>query len=208
MKIIDLSHPIYEQTPVFPGTPEVEVEAFATIEKDGYREKAFQLASHVGTHMDAPAHGLADGRFLDQYPVDSFMGSAIILNVPDPSTPEIPADIQAQIPVVDFIILQTGWSSKWGDQAYFKDFPYPSGKLTEAFVKRNIKGIGVDAISVDAMDSTDYPVHKVLMKNEILIIENLTNLSKIPNGIFTLCALPIKFHEADGAPVRAIAIIE
>ena len=70
------------------------------------------------------------------------------------------------------------------------------------------KGIGLDTISVDSIDSTNYSNHLKILGNDILIFENLTNLNQINNDTFVFCALPLKFENSDGAPIRAIAMLD
>lgn len=208
MKIIDLTHPISEKTPVYPGTPIVKTEQFATVKEDGFMEKYYSLPSHVGTHMDAPAHMLAQGRHLDEFSVDNFIGSAVLVDVSSSALVEIDTACLNDIPEIDFILFRTGADRNWGTPAYFSEFCYPSVALTDAIIQRRVKGIGLDAVSVDSISNLEYTNHLHLLKNNILIIENLTNLQAVPDVPFTFCALPVKFEEADGAPVRAIAIVE
>ncbi len=184
MKIIDLTHTISAKTPVFPGTPPVKVKIFATVEKDGFREKLFQIASHVGTHMDAPAHMLAGGRYLDSLPVDRFMGSAIVVDVRNRGGMELGPEVLDGVPEADFILFHSGWSAKWGTPAYFNSYPYPGEALANALVKRGVKGIGMDTISADAADSATFATHHILLGREALIIENLTNLTALPDRPF------------------------
>jgi len=208
MQIIDLTHKINDTTPVYPGTPEVKVETFATVEVNGFREKLFHIASHVGTHMDAPAHMIAGGKYLDDFPVHKFIGSAVLIDVRTYGYLELAADLIENLPPVDFVLFYSGWDRKWGQADYFTDFPYPGIELAKALVSRGVKAIGIDTVSVDAVQNTTYPIHHELLENEVLIIENLTNLQHLPGEVFQFMSLPINITEADGAPVRAVAMIE
>lgn len=207
MKVVDLTHTISTETPVFPGTPGVKIKTFATVEKDRFREKLFQITSHVGTHMDAPAHMLTDGRFLDDFPLDAFMGSAVVVDVRNTANKELGPELLDGISEMDFILFRSGWSAKWGSPEYFESYPYPGEALAEALVTRGVKGIGLDTISADAADSHDFKTHHILLQSEILIIENLTNLEALPDTPFEFYAFPLKTAQADGDPVRAVAII-
>jgi len=208
VKIIDLTHPISSKTPVYPGTPSVQIETFATVANDGYREKILHIASHVGTHMDAPAHMLKEGCFLNDYPAKSFTGKALVVDVRHVTKPELSAQVLDNQPSAEFVLFFTGWSQKWGTAEYFSKFPYPGIDLANALTKRGVKGIGIDTPSVDDVNSRDYPTHHILLNNKILIIENLTNLVALPKQLFRLFAFPLKITEADGSPVRAIAMVE
>lgn len=72
--IIDLSVPINEQTPVYPGDPAVKIAPAGNLERDGYCDHLISLGTHVGTHIDAPAHMVAGGKTLNQIPLDHFIG--------------------------------------------------------------------------------------------------------------------------------------
>src|SRR5699024_4106365 len=80
MKIHDLTHLITPGIPVWPGTPQPVLAEGSTMERDGFRETRLELFSHVGTHMDAPAHMLSSGATLDTLPVSAFMGTAWVLD--------------------------------------------------------------------------------------------------------------------------------
>ena len=108
----------------------------------------------------------------------------------------------------DFVILKTGWGKYWGTEEYFGDYPVLTPDAAKWLSCFKLKGIGVDAISVDCIDSPDLPVHRILLKNNMVIIENLANLDSVPGNSFTLCALPLRTMGADGSPVRAIAFID
>ena len=81
-------------------------------------------------------------------------------------------------------------------------------EVVDFIISSKKKGVGFDTISVDAIDSIELLNHHKLLSNNILIFENLTNLEEIKSNLFTFCALPLKFKNSDGAPIRAIAIIE
>jgi len=209
---VDLSHVIQHDMPVFPGTPAPSLESGASIASDGYREKRLHFSSHTGTHMDAPAHILPHGKTLDQFSIEKFAGAACVLNVRELAGQEIGLtnlhQYKNQIAAAEFVLLRSGWSSRWGSTAYFADFPTLTPEAAEWLVTCGLKGIGVDMISVDPMASKDLPIHNILLKAELVIIENLTNLDRLPaTGSFLAC-YPLRILEADGSPVRAVATFD
>jgi kynurenine formamidase len=210
MKITDLTHTIYSDMPVFPGTEQPIFEKANTLEKDGFQEAKITMFSHTGTHIDAPAHMLSNGPYLDNLEIDHFIGNATILDFSNIKTKCIDVDslkpYEEKIKNVEFIIIKTGWSKYWGDKRYFESFPALSAESAKWLSQFNLKGIGIDAISIDDMDSTTFAVHKILMPRNILIIENLTNLDSISGENFILSILPLKNKDADGSPVRAISM--
>ncbi|MEA4889950.1 MAG: cyclase family protein [Clostridiaceae bacterium] len=106
----------------------------------------------------------------------------------------------------DYLVLSTGWEKYWGMKEYFSDFPVLSEDAVDYILKLGLKGIGTDTMSVDRMNSTDFPVHHKLMANHLVIIENLCNLTPVRGKTVLFAALPLKFRLSDGAPVRAIAV--
>jgi len=208
--MIDLSHIIHPAMPVYPGDEPPNFKKVATIEKEGYEETKIKLYSHTGTHIDAPGHMLKHGNFLENIEIDSFFGEAIILNFDKRKNLLINLDSllqhQDKINKVEFVIIKTGWSTYWGQNQYYENYPHLSKGAAEWLSKFNLKGIGIDAISIDRSDTKNFIVHKTLLAKNIIIIENLTNLDSVKNNYFMLSVLPLKYKNADGSPVRAIAI--
>ncbi len=210
MKMIDLTHTIEESMPVYPGTEPPRIIEATTVEVEGFAEKLLTLFSHTGTHMDAPAHMLKEGICLDQMEVSKFMGKAVLVDTEGISGKEVDLEdllqFKAALDESDYLILRTGWSKFWGTDDYFGPFPVLSQKAAKWVSERGLKGIGVDAISVDPIDSTVLPNHLILLGSGMVIIENLTNLEKLPQS-FSLFCLPLKIGHADGAPIRAVGLL-
>mgnify|MGYP001205402965 CR=1 FL=1 len=213
MKIYDLTHQINPQMSVYPGTDKPIFEVGSSLEGDGFKERRLTIFSHTGTHADAPAHLFPDGKTLDQYPIDSFMGVALLVDVSHLAggqTIEVSAfySISGLLGKMDFLILRTGASSLWGSPEYFSTFPTLSHEAANYLTEFSLKAIGCDAISFDAVGSVDLPIHHILLEKELFLIENLTGLEPLPvEEIFQFACLPLNLAEADGAPVRAVAVI-
>ena len=211
MRIIDLSHPIHPTMPVYPGTAPPSIAATAALDKDGFEEHQITFTTHTGTHVDAPSHMLADAETLDRLPLAQFMGPAVMINLNTVASPKI--DISAlqryedQLHPAEFVLLHTGWNRYWGQSRYFEQFPVLERKAALWLGNFALKGIGVDTPSFDAATSTGYGVHKLFLSRNVLLIENLTNLQQLPHTPFTLACLPLPLQQADGCPVRAVAII-
>ncbi|SHO48971.1 cyclase family protein [Desulfopila aestuarii] len=211
MKIFDLTHPIQSGMPVFPGTESPEILTACTVEEHGFLEKKINMYSHTGTHIDAPAHMLADGFTLDQFSVEKFIGRACIYRHTTRSTRiaiEHLQDLTDQLHAADFLLIGTGWDRYWGQPEYFADFPVLDSATAKWLLQFQLKGIGLDVISADAMDSQEFPVHFTLLGHGLVIIENLTNITMLPDGICSFQCFPLKLRDADGSPVRAVVIVE
>jgi kynurenine formamidase len=211
MSIIDLSHFISPRMPVYPGTEPPVFETGCSIDEDGFLEKKITFYSHTGTHMDAPAHLIDGAKTLEQLPIEHFYGKAILLNrkYSRPQTIDV-ADLEAhrqKLKQVDFLLIHTGWSRYWGTERYFSGYPVLSAQAANWLDELNLKGIGLDAVSADQVDSQNFPIHKSLLRNDTIIIENLVNLEKLPGDPFMFACFPLKLENADGSPVRAVAFI-
>ncbi len=197
--------------PVYPGTEPPTFSTPCTIEKSGFTETKITLYSHTGTHIDAPAHIIPRAKTLDQLGIDHYFGRACRLDLKSVNKPII--DVTDLKPYedfmeeVDFVLLHTGWSEFWNKGRYFEGYPVLSTEAATWISEFRLKGLGVDMISVDREETSDFPIHRILLEQNILIIENLTNLQELPGMAFSFSCLPLKFENSDASPVRAIAII-
>lgn len=130
MKIHDLTHLITPGIPVWPGTPQPVLAEGSTMERDGFRETRLELFSHVGTHMDAPAHMLSSGATLDTLPVSAFMGTAWVLDAGGYEG-KIPPEALDAFPGADFLLVSTGWEARWNTREYFGAYPTLSAGTVE-----------------------------------------------------------------------------
>lgn len=213
MPVIDLTHPIWEGMPVYPGTESPRLSEGSSYEKDGFRETLLCLYSHTGTHMDAPNHLFAERKTLDQVSVDSFVGPAIVIDCTEKQAGDI-ITMENLLPQwekveqAEFLLFYTGWSRFWGSDSYFGDYPVLDGSVIDYVIGSGKKGVGLDVIGLDPITQVDLPRHKrLLSQSDTLIIENLTNLDQLGDELVTLVALPLKFQQSDGAPTRVIACV-
>lgn len=217
MPIIDLTHPLDPTTPVFPDYPAVGVtilEAIGVSTPVGRRalnSSQVTVGLHCGTHVDAPTHFYNARPTIEQMTLEKCVGPALLVDL-TPKT--LPA--HSMIDVVDLtgygeqlretgkVILKTGWAQRWGDPAYFTEHPVMTGEAAQFLVDCGVHLIGVDTPSVDR---PPFPAHLVLLENQVVILENLTNLDALPTPHFQLVALPLKLTGREASPVRAIAIL-
>ena len=157
-----------------------------------------------------------NAKSIDQFPIDKFVGNAIV--IPCQYKTEITLEylhtFEEKIAQIDFILFFTGWQYKWNTQAYFDDSPTPTIEAAKWLTKFKLKGIGFDSFSVDKIISAhtvteeNLPNHHILLAKEILLIENLTNLDKLPDSPFSFQCIPLNIENADGSPIRAMAKID
>ena len=213
MKVIDLTHTIAADMPVYPGTEPPVLTTANTYEKDGFKETLLHLYSHTGTHMDAPHHIFPDGTALDEFGASEFVGQGLVIDATDvPAGRRIDFSHvqknQERADKAEFLIFRTGWEQYWGQAAYFGEFPVISGDIADYLLETGKKGIGLDTISLDPIaDDALTMHHKFLAPDRTVIIENLCNLARLGSDLFLFAALPLKFLRSDGAPVRAVGIL-
>lgn len=208
-RIVDLSHPLTTGMPVYPGDPEVAITPATTIAKDGFNVLHVQMGSQSGTHVDAPFHFIDDGARIDRVALDRFVGHAVLADVRGLGphgvigTEMIPARPEG----VTLLLLHTGWSTHWGSEHYFAH-PSLSAEAAQRIVEEGYRLVAIDALSVDstARGDHDFPAHMIILGEGIPICENLTGLDQIdwPNPVVSV--LPLRLADADGAPLRAIAM--
>ncbi|NMW20454.1 MAG: cyclase family protein [Chlorobiaceae bacterium] len=211
MRMIDLSQTIEHGMPSYPGTPGPQFQSLSSIETHGYAEQQLTLSSHTGTHIDLPSHILPGGCSLDDLTLDRFTGNGIAIDLRGSVGGVITVGaLQAfgtQIEECDFLLLCSGWSNYWGNPEYYEGYPVLSADAALWLTEFHLKGIGVDMISVDAPDSVDFPVHRQLLESDILIIENLADLSPLMHSPFHFYCFPLKIAKAEASPVRAAAFV-
>lgn len=208
MRIIDLSQAHDNEMSQFPGTPQVEIKQICNYDPDGFRLTDLHTVVHAGTHCDAPAHYIEGGKMIDEIPLDSFIGEAIIIDVDVKDGREIPASILEgkDVRKGDILLFRTNMSKYWKQEEYITAYPYLSVGLAEKLIEIGVKAIGMDALSPDPVDSDR--VHKIILGAGIIFIENLNNLDKIDVERFHFSAAPILDANAEGGIARAYAILE
>lgn len=200
MKLVDLSIVINEQTPVYPGDPAIKIEPAGVLEKDGFQDHQISFGNHIGTHVDAPSHMFAGGRTLDQIPLNRFTGRGVYIRIEGQYDLEKIKAVPLQ--KNDIILFHTGFSDRLYEPDYYKNYPAVTKGVAHYLVAKKVKMVGVDTGGIDH----DFSVHKILLMNEILILENLTNLATLAGREFKVFAFPIRL-QLDGAPVRVVAEI-
>ncbi len=208
--IIDLSIPLTEDTPVYPGDSLPQIIPASSLEKEGYNLHQLRITTHTGTHLDAPAHLLAGGLTLDRLDLSLFAAEGVVVPVPGKQPGEeitlndLPGPDKLLSPGMA-VLFHTGWSKKAGCKQYYRH-PYLSEEACQYLLGQGIRTFGIDTISIDPPDSTDFPVHRLIAANEGVIIENLANLEKVTFPHPLILCLPLPLKSSDGSPVRAVAL--
>lgn len=214
MKLIDLSFPLEHGQLNFPFDPKISVLVHNTVDSIGYNMTQVSLATHQGTHLDAPFHFYDDGKTIDQMRLDQFYGPAHLVDLApgsalEPSTPltvEMFEPHAAKFTPGAKIIYRTGWDRKFGTPEYFSAFPTLTLDAARWIAEKQIGMIGMDTPT----PSVDWKeCHLILLAPgvELVIVEGLTRLEQLPES-FTFMGFPLNIKGRDGSPIRAVAAIE
>ena len=230
--MIDISFPIDESVARLTATFRESDDAYSRVftafsitplfdyEKDNFSMQKISLPTHTPytAHLDAPYHEIKSGKTIDQMPVESFVGDAIVLDARNRTgrvvTPDVVRGQLDRIRKNDAVLIRTDWDKKFGTGDYYKNSPFISMELAKIFVEKKIRCVGIDfPIPEDTgrrernePDAEKPVVHYLLLGNEIYIIESMANFHKISQERTFLVTLPLNIVGADGFPVRAVAI--
>jgi arylformamidase len=210
MRLIDLTHPLRDGLPSFPGDPPLSIKPAGTIETTRCNNSQIEMGSHQGTHLDAMFHFVADGRTLDQMPLEWFYGPARVVRLPREADTEITAQDLAEherfLTAGARIIIATGWEREFGTERFFTDFPSMTQEAARYLASRKLRLIGMD---MPTPSKDFYEVHHILLGAgvEMVIVESLANLDALPlDEEFTFIGFPLNFAGRDGSPIRAVAL--
>lgn len=209
-KIVDLSHPLTEKTPVYPGDPVPRISVATTIANEGYNLFDVCLGSQTGSHVDAPYHFSDRGATVDRMDLAHFMGNGLIIDVSyKESNQEITlAEIEkyaGRIKEADIVLFRTDWYRKAGKPEFY-EHPYLSKAGGEYLLAHGIRTAGIDAINLDRTGGTEFPIHDMYAAAGGVIAENLANFDRVDFAAPFIIFLPLKLIGCDGSPVRAVAV--
>lgn len=212
VKSVDLTLTISQDIPSFPGSPKPHFIPWAEIRKEKYNLEMLFLSTHTGTHVDAPYHFIKNGKKIHQVEPERFLCDAILIRVKGVPNYRITKNDIVQfeskngsIPAGSAVIFHTGWNEKLSKTGFFERNPGLSAPAARYLSSKKINLVGIDSPSIDVGSDDSFSAHKILLKSDVLILENLCNLDKIKKTHFGIIALPLKIRGATGSPVRAIA---
>ena len=226
-RVIDLSYAINEKLVPWPGDEKwFEAKVNASVEKNGYFTRSFWMLEHYGTHLDAPAHFPPGKTTVDQIPAKQLFGPAAVLDVRADAAKDADYQLPAarveewekrhgRIPAGAIVLLRTGWASRWPDAQRYRNqdaqgemhFPGFSVESAKMLIERRVSGLGCDTMSIDCGASADFAVHHLTLGSGLYHLENLADLSALPETGAFLVAAPIKLEGGSGGPVRVFALL-
>jgi arylformamidase len=221
--LIDLTRLLEAGIPTYPTHPKFFQMRWCSM-GDPAEMNQLVLGEHTGTHLDAPSHFVREGparKHIHELPLDSFLGRCIKLRFgPFSSTNQqvTASDIRnwekanVAVEAGDVVLIDFQWERYWKPGAegfaFLQSWPGLSADAADYLTAKRVKLVGTDCISLDPGDGGDgkLAAHYTLLPNGVLILENVSNLQKLPTLSFFM-ALPLKIDNGTGSPVRAVAFV-
>lgn len=209
MQIYDVSVPLSATTPTYPGDPGIEIKQWLTLANgDHANVSLLHFGVHSGTHVDAPAHFIEGGAKVDSLPLQSLIGAAQVVEVPDDVKVINESFVAANCgQKCQRILFKTRNSNFWNtpEQGFRTDYTFIDPSAARVLVESGIKLVGIDYLSVEQFRSDKFETHHILLSNRVVILEGL-DLREVAAGPYELICLPLKIAggNGDGAPARTI----
>ena len=206
MVIFDISIGIDENLPLWPGDPELRLHWAANIEQgDLVNLTELSMSIHTGTHIDAPLHFLPNGKPIDSLSLNVFMGEAQVVAIPQ-DVNLITVNILQDVCEINAarILFKTKNSQLWETSKFQQDYVALEASAAQWLVDQGVQLVGIDYLSI-APFKDPAPTHKILLSNNVVIVESL-DLRSVEPGLYTLICLPLKLVGREAAPARAILL--
>ena len=193
--------------PVYEGDPGVKIEPWSAFAKgDSANVSMLNFGAHTGTHVDAPAHFIEGANTIDKLPLETLIGPARVIRVPDDVLEIDPTFLTGcDLDGVERVIFHTRNSAFWNGEGFRKDYTHLLPEAAELLVERGVKLVGTDYLSIEKFHSGHHRTHLTLLRKNVVIVEGLI-LSDVPPGDYELICLPLKIADGagDGAPARVV----
>lgn len=203
-RIYDITVPLSATLTVYPGDPTVNITPVTRLAKgDVANISHLALGSHSGTHLDVPRHFFAQGDSLDRLDLNTLIGPVRVVAVRGQHPITVDVLQTLELGTAQRILFKTRNSHLWERPDFHPDYIALTASAAHYLVARGVKLVGIDYLSVDAYEANDFPVHRILLGANVLILEGL-DLRAVPAGDYELIALPLRVQDGDGAPARVI----
>ena len=167
------------------------------------------MVANTGTYLDSPFHRFENGKDLSELPLTSLAGLDGVLIRAIKAGRQITRNAFTGLELRGkAVLVQTGWDTHWRTDAYFEGHPFLTEDAALFLAESGAKLVGIDSYNIDDTSDERRPVHTILLRKEIPIVEHMTNLDKLPGGSFSFFAVPPKVRLFGTFPVRAFASID
>lgn len=206
MNYIDISLAVSKNIPVWPGSPAPDVRLYQSMsEGSPSNNSMLSMELHGGTHFDAPLHFLPQGKSSDTSDLMSFLGVCYVADVSGSRVISDETLENAAIPNTERLLIKTGNSALYAEKQFSKTYAALDESAARWILKRNMRLVGFDYLSIECFENDGFSVHKLLLQHDVIILEGL-NLHEVVPGVYTLLALPLRLQGTEAAPVRAILL--
>jgi arylformamidase len=204
-RFLDISLPIVSGGLIYPNNPPIEVaSASAMAAGASSNSSRISFGSHTATHVDAQHHMIDGGWTVDAMRLETLIGPALVVRFPDDVMSITAAHLEGvDLEGVERILFATRNSGFNRDREFRKDYTFVAPDAAEVLVKRGVKLVGVDYLSIEQFKSGHHKTHKTLLGAGVIIVEGLS-FTGVPAGTYELICLPLSLPGLDGAPARAV----
>jgi arylformamidase len=217
LRFVDLSQPLYDGAPNCPKHPVPKSVRTSDHDVSGWRMEVLTVASHTGSHVDAPLHKIAGGESITAMPLESFAGLARIVDLRplEPNTPIGPERLKQPLNELspgEIVLLCTGWGElRERSDLWLYQSPYLEPEGARWLVERGVRGVGIDHYSIGGIrDPINSETHTALLGAGVWIVEELRfppeALALAPP--VTFLALPVHLRDHSGAFCRPVILLD
>ena len=217
VSFVDLSHVVEHGMMTYPGLPAPVISDHLSrqaseahyAEGTTFQIGEIAMVANTGTYVDAPFHRYADGRDLSELELSSLAHlDAVVVRVRE-SVRRLGPDLFEPLDVANkAVLVDTGWDVKWGTPASFEGHPFLTREAAEHLRDAGATLVGIDSLNIEDTEDGTRPVHSILLRAEIPVVEHLRGLSQVPDDGFYFYAVPVKVCRFGSFPVRAFALID
>jgi len=203
MKHYDISPIISPSTAVFPGDTPFSLKTNKDYKNgDSYSLKSITTTTHIGAHTDAPYHYNKHGDTIEKRDLNYYLGGCQVIEIENQK--HITPDHIKHISITQKRVLFK--TNSYPDpQTFNENFTALTPELIQWLANKEVITIGIDTPSIDVFDSKSLETHQAVFDHDMAIVEGIV-LSEVPEGEYTLIALPLKLQDADSSPVRAVLL--
>ena len=213
---IDLSHVVEHGLVTYKGLPAPLICDYLSREESRSHYSAgtefqigkIEMVANTGTYLDSPFHRYADGKDLSQLDLASLacLEGLVIRTGGQAKRALTAGDFTRREVRGKAVLVHTGWDRHWKTDQYFEDHPFLTGEAACYLAEMGAALVGIDSYNIDDTDDGTRPVHSVLLKAGIPIVEHLCGLDGLPDDGFHFSAVPVKVKGFGTFPVRAFAV--
>ena len=216
VNFVDLSHTIESGMITYKGLPAPLICDYLSRERSRelyesgteFQIGRIEMVANTGTYLDCPFHRYEDGHDLSEVMLERCANlEGMLIDADHRNNIEVGRkfferkDVRGKA-----VLVRTHWSERWRTDAYFENHPYLTEEAALYLREHGAALVGIDSHNIDNTNGRSRPVHSVLLKAGILIVEHLCNLDDLPKKHFRFNAVPPKFKGVGTFPVRAYAV--